>query len=166
MFGNYEINDSQSVSMIANPAEQISKPLSTIVSECSFVSNTVQRSDILQKLGEIIYPDMSKEEADVCIKVVESCVGYMNDLPTIKKYLPVINTCVKSWRKASNTTSIEKLFSVAPFLTNMLVTIHDNKKSMVSQDEDTVIVRTSNNEYEDIEDIVEMSPSQNIENYL
>lgn len=166
MFGNYEINDAQTISMIANPAEQISKPLSNIVSECAFVSNTVQRSEILQKLGEIIYPEMSKEETDVCIKVVESCVGYINDLSIIKRYLPVINTCVKSWRRTSNTASMERLFSVAPFLTSMLVTIHDNKHAMVSQDEDTVVVKKNNNEYEDIEDIVEMSPSQNIENYL
>ena len=87
----------------------------------------MQRAEILQKLGEIVYSTMSKQEADICLKMTESIAGYLTGDEYIIKYLPVINTCVAAWSTAHNTDSTESLFKAAPFLvTNILVNVADN----------------------------------------
>jgi hypothetical protein len=114
IFANYRISKSESISFIGNPPANIVQQISIIATECSFASNSMQRADILQKLGEIAYPSMSKQEADICVRMVESVAGYLTGDEYIIKYLPVINTCVTAWAVAYNTDSVETLFKTAP----------------------------------------------------
>lgn len=87
----------------------------------------MQRADILQKLGEVVYPSMSKQEADICVRMIESVAGYLTGDEYIIKYLPVINTCVAAWSTANNADSSEALFKAAPYLvTNILINVADN----------------------------------------
>jgi hypothetical protein len=127
IFANYRINKNESISLVGNPPANIVQQISVIATECSFASNSMQRADILQKLGEVVYPSMSKQEADICVRMVESVAGYLTGDEYIIKYLPVINTCVAAWSTANNTVSTEALFKVAPYLvTNILINVADN----------------------------------------
>jgi hypothetical protein len=167
IFTNYTIHSDNSVLHIGNMPCDLRRQISTIAAETTFASNSMQRGEILQKLGEIVHPDMSKEESEACLKISEAIAGYMATENYIKKYIPVISTCLIAWARTHEVNTVEALFTSYPFLTMILTEIADYPLSYIESDTQMALFRNyKNEEFANLSDKIETSRRQNVEGLL
>ena len=163
IFSNYQLVNDDHVVHINNQIEKIAHDLLSLATECTFANNTLQRNEILQKLGNIVHPNMCAEESITCMMIIDFIFSHMQDSMQLNKLVPVINTCVLSYIRSHKAQNMETVFELAPSLVvNALIPMCDYRDKMGYADEKLVIEVKDHNEHLDIPDEIE-SKVQHVE---
>jgi hypothetical protein len=164
IFSNYALIDNPDVIHVNNQVEKITHELVAIATECTFANNTLQRSEILQKMGDIVHPNMAAEESETCVKVLDFVFGHIQDLTYLSKFIPVINTCVLSYIRTNKGQTMESMYNLAPNLVvNALVRMCEFKSKFGYDDSKFVVEVCDSNEHIDVPDEVESGRAQQVE---
>ena len=161
IFSNYAFVDDDHAIHVNNQVEKIAHELLQIATECTFANNALQRSEIVQKLGDIVHPNMGAEETATCIKILDFVFGHAPDSAMLQKYIPVINTSILAYVRTHKQHRMEDMYTIAPNLVfNAIVFMIDNKDALGFANEKFAVVIQDNHEHLDIPDEIESKMQQ------
>jgi hypothetical protein len=163
IFNNYAFAPQNEVNHINNQQEKLAAQLVTIAAETNFADNSTQKINILQKLSDIVHPNMSEDEATIALQILDYTLSFSFDKKVEVKYMPLINSCILSYAKVENHT-IATLFKIAPnLLVNVVLKYLNNFQKSKLKREDFSVSQIANEEFADIPDDVEAAVKQSIE---
>ena len=158
---NYKlVLDAGDVLHVNNNSTSISEDLLNIVTECSFADSPLQRNKIIESLGDIVHPNMSKEETNACLKISEFFSSYIGNPSECEKYIPVLNCCVISFINLEDNQTIQSLIKIAPNLVNNILSKIADQKFKENANESpieggSVLLKVDNSQYLEIEESIE-----------